>query len=117
MYQFWVVPSLRQFFLSLAIFDDVGVILVVAVGFGDAPSWAALGLAALGLVAPLGATLIGISFTMSLFIAGLAYTQAMLEGAKLAFLAASVVSAADGLLMLVWVTAKSPNASRAAGRC
>lgn len=32
MYQFWIVPSLRQFLLSLAIFDDMGVILVVAVG-------------------------------------------------------------------------------------
>ncbi len=284
-----IPPSLRLYLLSLAIFDDVGAILVVAVGFGDAPNWAALGLAALGLVATLGATLIGIrsvtvyfllasviwlcfdasgihptlagvvlglmtsthgwvsddrlrailervlayprgdhwsgdtidrsdlqragiavtealspaerlemvmhpwvsfaimpifafanagvtisgadigqpvsvaifvglvlgkptgviasswlavrlglvtrpselswsllaagalltgvGFTMSLFIAGLAYTPAMLEGAKLGILAASVVSAAAGLLMLVWVTAKSPNASSAAGRC
>ena len=55
-----IPPSLRLFLLSLAIFDDVGAILVVAVGFGDAPNWAALGLAALGLVATLGATLIGI---------------------------------------------------------
>ena len=37
--------------------------------------------------------------------------------AKLGILAASVVSAAAGLLMLLWVTAKSPNASSAAGRC
>jgi NhaA family Na+:H+ antiporter len=55
-----IPPSLRLFLLSLAIFDDVGAILVVAVGYGDPLNWAALGLAALGLVATLGATLIGI---------------------------------------------------------
>ena len=55
-----IPPSLRLFLLSLAIFDDVGAILVVAVSYGDAPNWAAVGLAAFGLIATLGAALIGI---------------------------------------------------------
>lgn len=54
-----------------------------------------------------GALLTGIGFTMSLFIAGLAFTPAMLNSAKLAILAASVVSAAAGLLMLIWLTSRA----------
>jgi NhaA family Na+:H+ antiporter len=41
--------SLRLFLLSLAIFDDVGAILVVAIGYGGPLNWVALGLAAVGL--------------------------------------------------------------------
>ncbi len=41
--------SLRLFLLSLAIFDDIGAILVVAIGYGSALNWSALALAALGL--------------------------------------------------------------------
>lgn len=41
--------SLRLFLLSLAVFDDIGAIVVVAIGYGDAPNWAAVALAALGL--------------------------------------------------------------------
>jgi NhaA family Na+:H+ antiporter len=41
--------SLRLFLLSLAIFDDIGAILVVAIGYGGALNWSALALAALGL--------------------------------------------------------------------
>jgi len=41
--------SLRLFLLSLAIFDDIGAIIVVAIGYGDALSWSALALAGLGL--------------------------------------------------------------------
>lgn len=37
-----IPPSLRLFLLSLAIFDDVGAILVVAIGYGGALSWSAL---------------------------------------------------------------------------
>jgi NhaA family Na+:H+ antiporter len=44
-----VPVSLRLFLLSLAIFDDVGAILVVAIGYGDPLNWVALGLAAAGL--------------------------------------------------------------------
>ncbi|HEU5068029.1 MAG TPA: Na+/H+ antiporter NhaA [Sphingomicrobium sp.] len=46
-----IPESLRLFLLSLAIFDDVGAILVVAVGYGGALSWLALGAAGAGLVA------------------------------------------------------------------
>jgi NhaA family Na+:H+ antiporter len=69
-----------------------------------------LGLAtrAVGLSWPLlaaGGLLTGIGFTMSLFIAGLAYPDAMLDSAKIGILAASIVSAGAGLLMLTWFTA------------
>ncbi len=38
------IPStLRLFLLSLAIFDDVGAILVVAFSYGEALNWSALG--------------------------------------------------------------------------
>lgn len=74
-------------------------------------SWLAVrfGLAARGatLSWPLiaaGAFLTGIGFTMSLFIAGLAYAPAMLNAAKLGILTGSTCSAAIGLLMLVWIT-------------
>ena len=38
-----IPPTLRLFLLSLAIFDDVGAILVVAFGYGEAMNWIALG--------------------------------------------------------------------------
>lgn len=44
-----IPPTLRLFLLSLAIFDDVGAILVVAFGYGEAMSWPALVLGMLGL--------------------------------------------------------------------
>jgi NhaA family Na+:H+ antiporter len=50
-----------------------------------------------------GSLLTGIGFTMSLFIAGLAYPPALLGAAKIGILTASVVSAAVGLLMLIWL--------------
>jgi NhaA family Na+:H+ antiporter len=48
-----------------------------------------------------GACLTGIGFTMSLFIASLAYAPDMLLAAKIGILSASTVSAAIGLLVLV----------------
>lgn len=51
-----------------------------------------------------GAFLTGIGFTMSLFIAGLAYAPAMLNAAKLGILVGSLCSAAIGILVLVWLT-------------
>ena len=51
-----------------------------------------------------GAFLTGIGFTMSLFIAGLAYTPAILDAAKLGIFAASIFSAATGLSILAWLT-------------
>lgn len=53
-----------------------------------------------------GSLLTGIVFTMSLFIAGLAYTLTMLDAAKTGILTASVVSATAGFVMLFWMTSK-----------
>ena len=44
-----VPQSLRVFMLSLAIVDDIGAILVVAVGYGSHISWSALAFAVLGI--------------------------------------------------------------------
>jgi hypothetical protein len=55
-----IPPSLRLFLLSLAIFDDVGAIVVVAIGYGDLVNWAALALATLGLAALAGTARMGI---------------------------------------------------------
>jgi NhaA family Na+:H+ antiporter len=44
-----VPHSLRLYLLSLAVFDDIGAILVVAIGYGETLHWAALGLAVGGL--------------------------------------------------------------------
>jgi NhaA family Na+:H+ antiporter len=74
-------------------------------------SWIAVrsGLAALapGLSWPFilaGSFLTGIGFTMSLFIAGLAFDRSVLNAAKLGILAGSAISAAIGILMLLLLT-------------
>jgi hypothetical protein len=62
---------------------------------------------AVGLSWPLlvaGSLLTGIGFTMSLFIANLAYAPAMLNAAKIGVLTASAISAVAGLLILIWLT-------------
>jgi Na+:H+ antiporter, NhaA family len=63
-------PSLRVFLLSLAIFDDVGAILIVAVSYGEALNWTALGLAALGLATVAGAARLGIRSVAIYFLLG-----------------------------------------------
>ncbi|MEI4197766.1 Na+/H+ antiporter NhaA [Roseovarius sp. E0-M6] len=55
-----IPPSLRLFLLSLAIFDDVGAVLVVAFSYGEAMNWSALGLGALGLVVVASAAQLGV---------------------------------------------------------
>lgn len=65
-----ISPSLRLFLLSLAIFDDVGAILIVAVSYGEALNWAALGLAALGLATVAGAARLGIRSIPIYFLLG-----------------------------------------------
>jgi NhaA family Na+:H+ antiporter len=65
-----IPPSLRLFLLSLAIFDDVGAILVVAVGYGDALNWTALALAAFGLAAVVGVRRFGIRSVPFYFLLG-----------------------------------------------
>lgn len=44
-----IPQSLRMFMLSLAIIDDIGSILVVAIGYSHGISWMALGISVLGL--------------------------------------------------------------------
>jgi NhaA family Na+:H+ antiporter len=52
--------SLRLFLLSLAIFDDVGAILLVAIAYGGDLNWTAIGLVALGLAVVAGTARLGI---------------------------------------------------------
>lgn len=94
-------PVSVAIFASLVLGKPIGVValswLAVRLGLATRPaelSWAFLG----G-----GALLTGIGFTMSLFIAGLAYSPAMLDAAKVGILGGSVVSAAAGLLVLGWL--------------
>jgi len=65
-----IPSSLRLFLLSLAIFDDVGAILVVAVGYGEALNWTALALSMLGLVAVVGSARLGIRSVPIYFLIG-----------------------------------------------
>ncbi|TMV09142.1 Na+/H+ antiporter NhaA [Ruegeria sediminis] len=55
-----IPTALRLFLLSLAIFDDVGAILVVALGYGEALNWSALGLGLLGIGIIAAASRLGI---------------------------------------------------------
>jgi len=65
------IPAiLRLFLLSLAIFDDVGAILVVAVGYGGALNWVALALAVLGLAVVAGTDRLGIRSLPIYFLLG-----------------------------------------------
>jgi Na+:H+ antiporter, NhaA family len=65
-----IPPSLRLFLLSLAIFDDVGAILVMALGYAQAFNWAALALGILGLAAVAGASRVGIRSIPIYFVLG-----------------------------------------------
>ncbi len=67
-----IPPTLRLFLLSLAIFDDVGAILVVALGYGEALNWLALGLGFLGIGIVGGASRLGIRSVPVYFILGAA---------------------------------------------
>jgi NhaA family Na+:H+ antiporter len=55
-----------------------------------------------------GGLLAGIGFTMALFIADLAFDDALINAAKLGILSASVASAAAGLAVLGWATRVEP---------
>lgn len=56
--------------LSLAIVDDIGAILVVAIGYGSSIHWEALALAVVGLVVVRGMILIGIRVIAIYFLVG-----------------------------------------------
>jgi len=57
-----------------------------------------------------GGVLAGIGFTMSLFIAGLALEDRMLDAAKVGILSASVICAVAGTLLLLWLLPKPAQA-------
>lgn len=65
-----IPPALRLFLLSLAIFDDVGAILVVAVGYGEALSLTALAIGAFGLCVVAGAARLGVRSISVYFLLG-----------------------------------------------
>jgi NhaA family Na+:H+ antiporter len=97
-------PVSVAIFASLVLGKPMGVVvmswLAVHFGFATRPeplSWPFL---------CAGALLTGIGFTMSLFIAGLAYSPTMLNAAKIGILGGSVVSAGAGLSALVWLSRK-----------
>jgi NhaA family Na+:H+ antiporter len=65
-----IPQSLRVFMLSLAIVDDIGAILVVAIGYSSHIAWGALALAAGGVGIVRAMALIGIRNFPSYFLAG-----------------------------------------------
>lgn len=62
-----------------------------------------------------GGMLAGIGFTMALFIAELAFQGDLLQAAKLGILAASVVAAVGGLMLLAWLAPSGTESLVAAG--
>jgi Na+:H+ antiporter, NhaA family len=96
-------PISLAIFSGLVIGKPIGVMafswLFVRLGFATQP--AELGWKLLAG----GALLTGIGFSMSLFIAGLAFPPAMLNTAKIAILTGSLFSAALGVSLLAWLTA------------
>jgi len=62
--------QLRVFLLSLAIVDDIGAILVVAIGYGDALNYQALLVALIAFLAVRGMAILGIRNLMLYFILG-----------------------------------------------
>ena len=65
-----IPQNLRLFLLSLAIFDDIGAILVVAIGYGSTLNWVALGLTGLGLAVVFGFARLGIRSMPVYFVSG-----------------------------------------------
>jgi NhaA family Na+:H+ antiporter len=69
-----IPQSLRVFLLSLAIVDDIGAILVVAIGYGGQLDFAALAFGGLGIAMVLGMGLLGIrSIPMYFLVGGLTW--------------------------------------------
>jgi NhaA family Na+:H+ antiporter len=66
-----IPQSLRVFMLSLAIADDIGAILVVAIGYGSNLSWQAIALAGAGLLSIRLMALFGVRNIAIYFIAGI----------------------------------------------
>jgi NhaA family Na+:H+ antiporter len=65
-----IPQSLRVFMLSLAIVDDIGAILVVAIGYSSQLVWGALALGALGIASVRGMALLGVRSIALYFLVG-----------------------------------------------
>ncbi len=65
-----IPQSLRVFMLSLAIVDDIGAILVVAIGYGGPLDFAALAFGGLGIAIVVGMGLLGIRSIPIYFLVG-----------------------------------------------
>ncbi|WP_373414748.1 Na+/H+ antiporter NhaA [Ensifer aridi] len=91
--------SLRLFLLSLAIFDDVGAILVVAIGYGESLNWVALGAAGLGLAIVAVIARLGIRSIPVYFAIG--------GGIWLAFDASGVHATLTGVILGIMTPARS----------
>ncbi len=65
-----IPQSLRVFMLSLAIVDDIGAILVVAIGYGSQISWEAFALAVVGFAIVRGMALLGVRSIPVYFLVG-----------------------------------------------
>lgn len=65
-----VHPSLRVFMISLAIVDDIGAILVVAIGYSSHIAWSALAVAAIGVAVVRTMAVIGVRAVPIYFLMG-----------------------------------------------
>ncbi|UYN94219.1 MAG: Na+/H+ antiporter NhaA [Enhydrobacter sp.] len=92
-------PGLRLFLLSLAIFDDVGAILVVAISYSGTLDWIALGLAAFGLAVTAGMARLGVRNTLVYFVIG--------GGVWLAIDASGVHATLTGVILGLMTPARS----------
>jgi len=99
-------PVTFAVFVGFTIGKPVGIVtfgwLTVRLGLASRPPDMGWGLLAGG------GLLAGIGFTMALFIADLAFDDALINAAKLGILSASVASAAAGLAVLAWATRGKP---------
>ena len=65
-----IPQSLRIFMLSLAIVDDIGAVLVVAISYGSDIHWEGLAMAAVGIVIVRAMALLGVRSMVIFFLAG-----------------------------------------------
>jgi NhaA family Na+:H+ antiporter len=94
-----IPESLRLFLLALAIFDDIGAILVVAVGYGHLINWFALAFAVGGLLVVAGIARLGIR--------GIPIYFAIGAGIWLAFDASGIHATLTGVILGLMTPARS----------
>ena len=94
-----IPESLRLFLLALAIFDDIGAILVVASGYGHSLNWIPLVLAGLGIAIVAGIARLGIRSIAIYFVIGC--------GIWLALDASGIHAALTGVILGLMTPARS----------